>query len=546
MRRGPVIAIVAVAGGAFAVVAEFVSAAGVAGTVADLATGLTLLACGLWGCYERPTEWRWPLLAFGGVAWFAGNFADSGATLVSSVGSALIYLHRGPLVHASAVSGRSRSRLVVAAILAGYAAALATGTFNGVPMLIAAVLLGALAAAGIARAGLRRPRHDVLVAASQLALSGGLALAGVTALTAVPPSGAQAALYGYEAALTASALLLAASLVSQSRTRTTLANLVVELGPARISHGARVALARALGDASLQVGYWMADAEGYVDADGRSVSLPSDGGGRAATVVERDGVALAVLVHDRALLDDSLLAETMHDATALLLANVRLEAEVATALGELRASSWRILQTRDDQRRRLARLLHDGAEGRLGEVAGAVGRARAQAPPELRDLELLHVLERELKQAREEVAALAQGIHPRTLIDGGLAAALSALVERTPVSIELITPAARFPAPIEVAAYFVCSEAVTNVTKYSRASHARCEVSRTDGNVRVKVVDDGIGGADPRHGSGLRGLADRIDALGGTFSVTSPPGHGTTVHAELPLDGSGLTAGVER
>jgi signal transduction histidine kinase len=346
--------------------------------------------------------------------------------------------------------------------------------------------------------------------------------------------------------LTASALLLAASLVSQSRTRTTLADLVVELGPARISHGARVALARALGDASLQVGYWMADAERYVDADGRSVSLPSDQGGRAATVVERDGVALAILVHDRALLDDSLLAETMHDATALLLANVRLEAEVATALGELRASSRRILQARDDQRRRLARRLHDGAERRLGEVAGAVGRARTQAPPEVRDLELLDVLERELKQAREEVAALAQGIHPRTLIDGGLAAALSALVERAPVSIELITPAARLPAPIEVAAYFVCSEAVTNVTKYSRASHARCEVSRTDGHVRVSVVDDGIGGADPRHGSGLRGLADRIDALGGTFNVTSPPGKGTTVHAELPLDGSWLTSVVER
>ncbi len=545
MRRGPAIAIVAVAGGAFAVVAEFISAAGVAGTIADLATGVTVFACGLWGCYERPTEWRWPLLAFGGVAWFAGNFADSGSALVSSVGSALIYLHRGPLVHASAVSGRSRPRLVVAAIVGGYVAALATGTFNGVPMLLAAVLLGALAAPVIARAGLRRPRHDVLVAVSQLVLSGGLALAGVTALAQVQPNGAQAALYGYEAALAASALLLAASLVSQSRTRTTLTDLVVELGPARLSHGARVGLARALGDASLQVGYWMADGERYVDADGRSVSLPSDEGGRTATMIERDGVALAVLVHDRALLDDSLLTQAMHDATALVLANVRLEAEVATTLGELRASSGRILQARDDQRRRLARRLHDGAERRLGEVASGVARARAQAPPEVRALELFDVLERELKQAREEVAALAQGIHPRDLVAGGLAAALPALVDRAPVSIELITPAARFPAPIEVAAYFVCSEAVTNVTKYSCASHARCEVSRDDRNVHVKVVDDGIGGADPQHGSGLRGLADRIDALGGTFSVTSPPGQGTTVHAELPLDGSWLTAGVE-
>jgi signal transduction histidine kinase len=228
----------------------------------------------------------------------------------------------------------------------------------------------------------------------------------------------------------------------------------------------------------------------------------------------------------------------VREATELLFANWSLEAEVATQLGELRASRGRIVQARDEQRRRLARLLHDGAERRLVEVGAAVARARSQAAPDLRDLDLLDVLTRELEAARDELGALARGIHPRALTESGLAAALSALVDRAAIRIELIAPAERMPAPIEAAAYFVCSEAVTNVAKYAHASRVRCEVLRRDDLVAVAVVDDGVGGADPGAGSGLRGLADRIDALGGRFTVTSPAGKGTIIRAELPLEGS--------
>jgi signal transduction histidine kinase len=540
MHRGPVIAIVAAAGCAFAIIAEHVAGAGLGTSAADLATGLTIFACGLWGALRRPAELRWLLLAFAGMAWFVGNFADAGSTVISSIGSALLYLHRGPLVHATVTGSWPRNRpIAVLAVIAGYAAGLTTGTPNGVLTLVAAALLGALVTFSLLRQGVRVPRHELLVTGSQLTLAAALALAAVTALASVGGGGAEGSLYGYEAGLSVSALLFAAALASQSRARAMLADLVVvELGPARRPDTMRGALARALGDSSLEVGYWMADAGRYVDADGLTVTLPGAGDQRAAMLIERDGEPMAALVHDPAVLEDPSLLEAVREATALILANSRLESEVATQLGELRASRGRIVQARDAQRRRLARLLQSGVERRLGEVGAAVARARTQASPDLRDLDLLDLLTNELEAAREELGALARGIHPRALTESGLGKALAALVERAPVPIELSTPAERLPAPIEAAAYFVCAEAVTNVAKYASASHVRCEVSHSAGRVRVAVTDDGVGGADPGSGSGLRGLADRIDALGGIFTVTSPPGTGTVISAELPLEGA--------
>jgi signal transduction histidine kinase len=428
---------------------------------------------------------------------------------------------------------------MVLTVIAGYAAALVTGTLNGPLTLVSAALVGGLAAWTIVRRGVRVARHDLLVTVSQLSLAAALALAGVVALSHVDFAVSQVAGYGYEAGLAAAALLLAAASGSEARTRAMLADLVVmELGRARRPETVRGALARALGDRSLQVGYWVSAAGRYVDADGFTVTLPNTSDQRAAIVVERDGEPVAALVHDPAVLEDPSLSEAVREATALLFANSRLEAELATQLAELRASRGRIVQARDQQRRRLARLLQDGAERRLVEVGAAVARARASATPDVGDLDLLDVLGRELELARVELGALARGIHPRALTEKGLAAALSALVDRTSIPIELIAPAERMPAPIEAAAYFVCSEAFTNVTKYAHASHVRCEVRRRDDRVAVAVVDDGVGGADPGAGSGLRGLADRIDALGGRFTVTSPAGKGTTISAELPLEGS--------
>ncbi len=150
--------------------------------------------------------------------------------------------------------------------------------------------------------------------------------------------------------------------------------------------------------------------------------------------------------------------------------------------------------------------------------------------------QLLAGAQDELARALEELRELARGIHPAVLSDRGLRAALEALAGRSPVPVELEgTPPERLPAPVEAAAYFVVAEALTNVVKYANASQARVSVSRSNGHAIVEVADDGVGGADPGRGSGLRGLADRISALDGTLELRSPDGAGTLLRAEIPV-----------
>jgi len=306
MRRGWIIAIVAAAAGGFAITAELVADAGLVSSIADLVTGLTVVACGLWGVQRWPAELRWLLLSLAGVVWFAGNFLDAGSAAVASIGAALIYLHRGLFVHAAVASSRARYRsLMVLVVIAGYAAALVTGTLNGTLTLVSAALVDGLAAWTIVRRGVRVARHDIFVTSAQLILAAALTLAGVIALSHVDFAVSQVAGYGYETGLAGSALLLAAASGSEARTRAMLADLVVmELGRARRPETVRGALARALGDRSLQVGYWVATAGCYVDADGFTVVLPQTSDQRAAIVVERDGQPVAALVHDRGVLED--------------------------------------------------------------------------------------------------------------------------------------------------------------------------------------------------------------------------------------------------
>ena len=206
---------------------------------------------------------------------------------------------------------------------------------------------------------------------------------------------------------------------------------------------------------------------------------------------------------------------------------------------ELRASRSRIVEAQDAARRRLERNLHDGAQQRL--VALALGLRLAQAKA-LKDPEgtesMLAAAADELAQAITELRELARGIHPAILSDRGLPAALEALAGRSPTPVDVeVGLEERLPPPIEAAAYFVVSEALANVAKYAEASFVRVSVSRENGHARVEVADDGRGGADPAGGSGLRGLADRVEALDGWLEVESVPGEGTRILAEIPLEG---------
>jgi signal transduction histidine kinase len=210
-----------------------------------------------------------------------------------------------------------------------------------------------------------------------------------------------------------------------------------------------------------------------------------------------------------------------------------LRSTISRRVEELRASRGRSVEARDAERRRLERGLDDGAQSRVGARALLLTSARRRADGEL--AELLDRAREELDTSLEELRELARGIHPAVLTDRGLEPALEALTSRAPLPVTLDVESERLPGPVESAAYFVVSEALTNVAKYAQASHATVAVRRVNGRVTVEVADDGVGGADAAGGSGLRGLADRLAALDGKLLLDSPAGHGTRLHAEIPV-----------
>ena len=211
--------------------------------------------------------------------------------------------------------------------------------------------------------------------------------------------------------------------------------------------------------------------------------------------------------------------------------------ELRERVEELSGSSARIVDAADAERRRIERDLHDGAQQRLVALSLNLGLARQKLDSDPKGArETIDAAHREARLALEELRELARGIHPSVLTDRGLPAALEALATRSAVPVELdVELLARLPERLEAAAYFVVSEALANVAKYAHATHASVTVRDHDGHALVEVRDDGVGGADPAGGSGLRGLADRVTAVGGRIELASPAGEGTLLRAELPL-----------
>ena len=318
--------------------------------------------------------------------------------------------------------------------------------------------------------------------------------------------------------------------------RSAVADLVVELGDPAAPGDLRNALARALRDPSLAVAYWLPDSGRYVDADGRPVELPHESEASAVSLVEHDGRRVAALVHDPALGEEPELVRSVCAAAALALENERLQAELRARLEELRASRARIVDAADQERRRIERNLHDGTQQRLVSISMALGLAQAKLESDPAAAGAVFGEARQgLSAALEELRELSHGIHPGILTERGLAAALDELALRSAVPVELaVARLDRLPERIEAAAYYVVSEALANVAKHAHASRARGRVAIADGKLLLEVADDGIGGADADRGSGLRGLMDRVEALGGGLRLSSPPGQGTIVRAEIP------------
>jgi signal transduction histidine kinase len=313
-------------------------------------------------------------------------------------------------------------------------------------------------------------------------------------------------------------------------------DLMTRLGEAPEPGGLRDALADALEDPSLELVYWLPEQGRYVDARGQEYELPENDPARAVTKVERDGECVAAIVHDVTLPQMRGHVEAVGAAAALALDNERLDAELRAKIDELRASRERMLRIGMEERRRLERDLHDGAQQRLVAMALNIRLARAKLNEDpLAAEQLLASAGDELESALEELRELARGIHPAVLTDRGLGTALQTLANRAPVPVELgELPDERLPQAVELAAYFVVAEALTNVAKYAGASHATVHVQRDNGRVVVEVADDGVGGADPGRGTGLRGLADRLAVIEGRLDVESEQGHGTTVRARIP------------
>jgi signal transduction histidine kinase len=211
----------------------------------------------------------------------------------------------------------------------------------------------------------------------------------------------------------------------------------------------------------------------------------------------------------------------------------------AEHLAQLTASRARVVATADETRRRIERDLHDGAQQRLVSLRLALRAAQTIVPSHLGELgdELEQVADG-LEGVLDELREMARGIHPAILARGGLAPALKTLARRWTVPVKLdVRAVARLPERVEVATYYVVSEALTNAAKHAQASLVNVEVETVEGALRLCVRDDGVGGADPIRGSGLVGLKDRVEALGGTITIQSPPGSGTAVRVELPLNG---------
>jgi signal transduction histidine kinase len=536
--------------------------------VLTLVVGLSWCLMGLLEWSRRPANRIGLLMVLFGFAWFAGRLIYSDVPLLHTIGSFLGVLFFAVLGHVLLAfpGGRLEGRLSRFLVAAAYVdtlvviaiaslfdpggpgdprnlalvdanSAVADATNNTARGIGIALFLAALALlAGRWRRATPRWRRVFAIAfwtGAAAAVASAVSIFEEAPYKPIGPVAAVAYLV-----IAAVPLALTVDLLRSRLARGAVAELVVQLretrGPGKLSD----ALARALHDPSLSLAYWLPERGRYVDVDGRPVELPSDGDSRVATIIEREGSPVAALVHDATLRDEPDLVEAVGAAASLALENERLQADLRARLEDLRASRARIVDAADAERRRLERNLHDGTQQRLVSVSMALGLAESKLGSEPKAArQIIEEARQALGAALHELREFSQGIHPAILTERGLGPALQELVFLAPISIELAVPAdERLPEPVEAAAYYIVAEALANVAKYASAEAVSVTVERRNGVARVEIADDGVGGADPAKGSGLRGLSDRVEALGGTLAIESLPGSGTRLSAEIPCE----------
>lgn len=539
--RGRVVGL-AVGAGVLGLAAEWVAFApsDIRQWLPDLVVGWTFFGCGLVALVRRPDSRTGALLVGTGVAWFLGNFAAADPPLVAWLAGHLTYLHRAVLIHA--VLSYPTGRLSAWADRAFVAAAYATAVV--VPLARNDVVTVLLGGALIAVAGwdvrrtvgsVRRARTDAF--GVTVPLGAALVLTGLARQLVVGPAVDQVVLVSYQAALCAVAVILLIGLLREPSHRAAVADLMVELTGSPTGT-LRDALARALGDPTIEVGYWLPADGGYVDARGEPLALPQGRHDRAVSPIDIDGRRVGVIVHDSAIGGHQELMDAIAVAAELASSNARLQAEVRAQVAEVEASRRRLVDAGDEQRRRLQHRLRTGALRQLDAVADRLTEARNLAVQRTIDrttADQLLQAQRQLRRTVADVHELARGLHPPALETSGLAVALSELVERTAVPVELRVAHDRLLPEIEAAVYFVCAEALVNIDKHAAASTGAISVHAGGGRVVVVIDDDGVGGATLDRGTGLQGLADRVEAFGGRLIIYSPVDDGTRLTAEIPL-----------
>ena len=253
------------------------------------------------------------------------------------------------------------------------------------------------------------------------------------------------------------------------------------------------------------------------------------------TLIDRDGVPVAALLHDPSLDDEPELLAAATAGAGIALENARLNVELRARLEELRGSRARMVDVANKERQRLERNLHDGAQQRLVALSLELSLLGGELAGETEAQERLTRARREIAASLAELREIARGIHPAVVSGHGLGVALEQLAALAPVPVRLVVETdGRLPEAVEVAAYYLVCESLANVGKYAQASSATSTSTAQNGCVLIEVTDDGIGGADTERGSGLRGIADRVEALDGRLRIWSPVGGGTRVRAEIP------------
>jgi signal transduction histidine kinase len=317
--------------------------------------------------------------------------------------------------------------------------------------------------------------------------------------------------------------------------RLRVADLVMQVNAAASPEAVQEALSRTLADPGLRVLFWSADQAGYVDVHGQPVTGQPMGGRLEFPVTNRDGEPLAMVHTDASVAHYRQLLDAALAASSLSLENAALHASLLARLAEVRESRARLAETAVVERRRIEQDLHDGAQQAL--LALGLTLARAQAAADAATASgLLTQARGELAGALLELRDLASGLHPAVLTQLGVGPALEVVAERLPIPVALSVPPRRWPEAVETTAYFIACEALANIVKHADAEHVRIAVVDRADRLVLTVTDDGRGGAHLDPGHGLLGMRDRATALGGTLTITSRPGEGTTIEADLPCE----------